>query len=514
MKTKTLKFHCLFYPYLGYPGVLLAAILSTLSCYAQNSTPADMRGFVNNVVEIGVSEFGFITAEDSANIYFVTVRHSLNERNYPAEVVPQAFKTAKFYNNSYRAKATKVREARIGPFSVALYKSPRPAESKWRSNYFYSLDEKKGKITTFRDKWVSDDIWYMHNAKIEIQRKAKNGIYTLKVPKDAGLARGMPLLNDQGFVAGIIAESSLGKTSIRAISMEDITEMLYLLGNNDCRYMHLVQLGQTATRCVLEELARKEAAEKAAAEEERKAQLAKSKAEKKEDLPVKEDTSVASKAITRETPKQRFVDFGLSGSLQVGPKQVNMPAEISYFKTKTAHVGIDLYLNIDRKNGRYRFTLKPGYGSFSEENDPAIWASSGNEVKIFKNGYKFVEMPVLFERQIFGNAQTSTSLGVGYAAGYVFGQQYTWTNKDAMDGFSQKVAGSSVIQQRLLAALYFYQCKVGRVGLVYAKDITAYPNAGYVLQVNGVDYMPFAERRKGSYLGLELAIRLRGSWGK
>lgn len=510
MKTKTPKLNC---PHLRYCGVLLAGIFLSLSSIAQTSTPADMRGFVNNVVEVGVSEFGFITAEDSARIYFVIIRHSLNEKNYPAEVVPQTFKTAKFYNNSYRAKATKVREARMGAFSVALYQAPRPAESRWKAGYYHTLEDKKGKISTFRDKWVSDDIWYMHTAKIIVEKKAKNGIYSLKVPKDAGLARGMPLLNDQGFIAGIIAESSLGKTSIRAISMEDITEMLYLLGNNDCRYMHLVQVGQTATRCVLEELAKKEAAEKAA-EEERKALLAKHKSNEKEQHPSAKDTVSTKKAITRELPKQHFLDFGLSANMLVGPKQVNMPGEISYFRTKTVHAGIDLYLNIDRRKGRYRITLKPGYGSFSEENEPAIWTSPGQDVKIFKNGYRFVELPVMFERQLLANQKFSTSLGVGYATGYVFGQQYTWTDKDAMEGFTQKAAGSGAIQQRLLAALYLYQCKVGRVGLVYAKDISTYPNATYVLRANGIDYTPFVDRKKGSYLGLELAIRLRGNWGK
>lgn len=510
MKTKTLKTGC---PLILTLCMMLAGILLSRSSTAQSTTPADMRGFVNNVVEVGVSEFGFITAEDSTRIYFVTIRHSLNERNYPAEVVPQTFKNAKFYNNSYRAKATKIREARMGAFSIALYQAPRPAETKWRANYYNTLEDKKGKISTFRDKWVSDDIWYMHNAKIEVQKKAKNGIYSLKVTKDAGLARGMPLLNDQGFVAGIIAESSLGKTTIRAISMDDITEMLYLLGNNDCRYMSLVQVGQSATRCVLEEIARKEAAEKEAAEAEKKAQLAK-KDEKKEETPaVKEDTANTKKTFAKETPKQHFIDYGISASLLGGPKQVNMPGDISYFKTKTFHAGIDLYLNIDRKKGRYRITLKPGYGSFSEENDPAIWVSPYQDVKIFKNGYKFVEMPVLFERQLFGNSSFSTSLGLGYSAGYVFGQQYTWTDKDAMDPFTQKVSGSAV-QQRLLGQLSFYQCKVGRVGLVYAKDITTYPNASYVLQANGAEYKPFADRKKGWYLGLELAIRLRGDWGK
>jgi len=511
MKTKTPKTNC---PLIITLCMLLAGILLSRSSTAQSTTPADMRGFVNNVVEVGVSEFGFITAEDSSHIYFVTIRHSLNERNYPAEVVPQTFKNAKFYNNSYRAKATKVREARMGAFSVALYKAPKPGESKWRANYYNTLDDKKGKISTFRDKWVSDDIWYMHNAKIEIAKKAKDGVYTLKVTKDAGLARGMPLLNDQGFIAGIIAESSLGKTNIRAISMDDITEMLYMLGNNDCRYMHMVQAGQSATRCVLEELAKKEAAEKEAAEAEKKAQLAKNKDDRKEEAPVvKEDTANTKKTFARETPKQHFIDFGLSANLLGGPKQGNIPSDISYFKTKAFHAGVDLYLNIDRKKGRYRITLKPGYGSFTEENDPAIWVSPYQDVKIYKNGYKLVELPVLFEKQLFGNSRISTSLGIGYSAGYVFGQQYTWTDKDAMDPFTQKVSGSA-IQQRLLAQLSFYQCKIGRVGLVFAKDMSNYPNAGYIMQVNGAEHQPFADRKKGWYLGLELAIRLRGDWSK
>jgi hypothetical protein len=168
MKTKTLNPDCLLKPFLW---AMLAGCLFPFLSSAQSAT-ADMRGFVNNVVEIGVSEFGFITAEDSTDIYFVAIRHSLNEKNYPAEIVPQTFRTAKFYNSTYRAKATKVREARMGVFSIALYKAPRPTERKWLTDYYESLANKKGRLSTFRDKWVSDDIWFMHTAKIEVAKKA------------------------------------------------------------------------------------------------------------------------------------------------------------------------------------------------------------------------------------------------------------------------------------------------------------------------------------------------------
>jgi hypothetical protein len=233
-----------------------------------------------------------------------------------------------------------------------------------------------------------------------------------------------------------------------------------------------------------------------------------------EEKPVeKEKTDTAVKAVVKEQPKKHLIDFGISASLLGGPRQVNMPGDVNYFKTKTFHAGIDLYVNLDRRNGLYRITLKPGYGSFSEENDPSLWTSPGQDVKIFKNGYKVLEMPVLLERQLFGNSRFSTSLGVGYSAGYVFGAQYTWTDKDAAEGFVQKVSGSA-LQQRLLGQFHFYQCKVGRVGLIYAKDLSAYPHAAYTLESNGTNYQPFSNRKKGWYLGLELAVRLRGNWGK
>ncbi|HEX2847460.1 MAG TPA: hypothetical protein VHN59_13010 [Chitinophagaceae bacterium] len=509
MKTKTLKIDCFSRLLLW---AMLAGCLSPFSSSAQANT-ADLRGFVNNVVEIGVSEFGFITAEDSVHIYFVTIRHSLNEKNYPAEIVPQTIRTAKFYNSTYRVKATKLREARMGAFSVALYQAPRPPEKKWLTNYYESLADKKGKLSTFRDKWVSDNIWFMNNAKIEVDKKAKNGIYTLKVSKEAGLARGMPLINSQGFVAGVIAESSLGKTMIRAISMEDIADMLYILGNNDCRYINMIAMGQHLDRCELEALAKKEAEEKAALEAERKAQLAK-KHENKEKEPAKPDTVIAkTETLAKGKGKHHFLDYGISANLLGGPRQVNMPGENGYFKTKTFHAGLALYLNIDRKKGLYRITLKPGYGSFSEETMPAIWASSGQDIKIFKTRYQFVEMPVVFEKQLFGAKNFSAAFGAGYSAGYVLNHQYTWTDKDAIEGFEQKISGSAV-QQRVLAELHFYQFRIGRVGLVYAQDISKYPHADYTLSANGIDYKPFAERKKGWYLGLELAFRFRGKWGK
>ena len=142
MSTKKTKLTYQLFPFLG---TLLIAMLLDLSSSAQSNTP-DMRGFVNNVVEVGVSEFGFVTAEDSASIYFVIIRHTGTERNYPAEFTPQSFRNAKFYNGGYRAKATKIREAKMDVFSVALYAAPKPAETKWKANFYNTLEDRKSVV--------------------------------------------------------------------------------------------------------------------------------------------------------------------------------------------------------------------------------------------------------------------------------------------------------------------------------------------------------------------------------
>ena len=496
------------------PKQALVKLLTIIICFffskigITQSSPSYTRSYLNNVVEIGLSDFGLIISEDSSNIYFVIVRQTAYEK------INNTLKVVKFYSNAYRTKATKVKETRFGIYTVVLYQSAKARVNDWQRQYYFSLTHKKGKLSTFRDKWLSDKIWAVHETKIEVARQPKKGnfIYTLKVPLEAGVAKGMPLVNSDGFIAGIFAESTLGKKMVHAISMKDIAQALYVAGGNNCRYFNMIEWGKTDIRCELERLAKEAADEKARLDAEAKAKRLVDK--KTKNQPNTKKDSVAVTSAKKAEPKKHFLDYGINVNMLTDPLLVNNAAKDNYFGSRSFHAGISLHLNIDKK-GINRVTLKPRYGNFYERNDGNIWASPDEDVRILITGYKYAEMPVVFERQLFRAKTYSMAIGVGYSPGWIFDHQYKWVDKSATDYFNQKVpATGSSLTHRIVGELYLYESKSIRFAAVYTKDLTAYPNADYVLPVNGVDYMPFAERKKVWYLGVELGIRLRGGWAR
>jgi hypothetical protein len=470
---------------------------------AQQTNAAYTRSYLNNVVELSLSDYGVITGEDSLHLYFIAVREAKHERIMPT------LKTVKFYGGRYKTKASKLSEVRFGIYTVVLYQAVKPTENDWQRYYFYSLSHKQGKLSTFRDKWLSDKIWAVYETKIEVMKppsKKGSNLYTLKVPLEAGVARGMPLVNNEGFMAGLFAESTLGKKIVKAIDMKDIAEALYIVAGNNCHYLSMVEWGQTDTRCVLEQLAKEAAEEKARLE-----------AQAKIKAPVeanKPEEPADTATTTRKARKDHFIDYGINANMVAAPLLSNNADKDNYFGTRSFHAGISLHFNIDKK-GLNRLTVKPRYGKFYERNDGNIWASPGEDVRILISSYQYVEMPVILERQLFSAGKYSMSIGAGYAPAWVFNHTYKWVDKAATNYSVQKVpnTGSSPLMHRLIGELYLYESKSIRFGAVYMQDLSGYPNNKYVLPVNNVDYTPFADRKKGWYVGVELGIRLRGGWG-
>lgn len=490
-------------------SLLLPFLFFSSVSFAQ-SNPEYTRSYLNNVVEIGLSDFGLVTGEDSTHIYFVAVRRSLIEKDAFPEKIANTIKQVKFYGNSYKAKATKVIDTRVGAFTVVLYKSPKPPSSLWQRNFYNSMAYKKGKLSTFRDKWLSDKIWAVQEAKISVIKQSKVGVVTVRVPNDAGIAKGMPLVNSDGFIGGIFAESSLGKTVVHVINMKEIANALYAAARNKCRYFNMVEWGKSDIRCVLEENARLAAIEKAKLDAE--AKLAGGKKAKK---PGEEkDSSEVNTVSAKKTEKKKhFLDYGINANILTNPVMDDKTnGKDNFLKTRAFHVGVSLHLNIDKK-GYNRITLKPRYGNFYERKDAGLWTSADNEVTITTTSYQYIEMPVVIERQLFRGEKFTVALGAGYSAGRLLNQQYSWLTKTGTTPTNQTISGSA-IRHRLLGELYLYESGFGRLGIVYTKDMSAYPNADYKMAVNATDYTPFASRKNAWYVGVELGIRLRGGWGK
>ncbi len=488
--------------------ILVCLFFSSVTIAQTN--PEYTRSYLNNVVEIGLSDFGLITGEDSTNIYFIAVRRSLIEKDDFPEKIANTIKQVKFYGNSYKAKATKVIDTRFGAFTIVLYKSPKPPSSLWQRSYFNTLAHKKGKLSTFRDKWLSDKIWAVQETKISVIKQSKLGVVTVRVPNDAGIAKGMPLVNSDGFIGGIFAESTLGKTVVRVINMKEIANALYAAARNKCRYFNMVEWGKSDIRCVLEENARLAALEKARLDAE--AKLAGGKNAKKSGEP-KDTSEVNTVSGRKRIHKKHFLDYGINANILTNPVMDDKTnGKDNYLKTRAFHVGLSLHLNIDKK-GYNRITLKPRYGNFYERKDAGLWTSPDQEVSIVTTSYQYIEMPVVLERQLFRGEKFTVALGAGYSPGRILNQQYSWFNKTGTTPTNQTITGSE-IRHRLLGELYLYESGFGRLGIVYTKDMSAYPNADYKMSVNGTDYTPFASRKNAWYIGVELGIRLRGGWAK
>lgn len=489
--------------YIVYTLLLVCSLISALSGKAQ-APSVDPRSYINNVVDIGLSDFGLITGQDSTHLYFICIRSTATEKITPS------LKAAKFFNYKVKEKAVKVGSVRFGAYTVVLYQAARPEKAEWKNKYYHSLSYKKGKLATFRDHWVSDRIWSVHDAKITVLKQPKDGLVNLRVPRDAGIAKGMPLINSDGFIAGIVAESSLGKTLVHAINMKEIATALYGI-DSTCHFFNMIEWGQKENHCEIAARMKHEAELKAKLDADKKARQLKAPGEELSPVQRPEepaDTLRSEKRIHR----QHLIDYGFNGNYLQGPSQFGSTERGYESITRVLHVGVSVYFNID-KTGRYRLTLKPRYGSFKERNDPGIWSTPDDDFKILRSSYEYVEMPVVFERQLFHTNKFSMAIGAGYSPGWVFHQQYMLFDKamPAVSDHEVQLSGASLIH-RLMGELYFYEFKFGRLGAVYSRDISTYPNANHILNINGTDYTPFASRKKAWYLGVEMSIRLRGSW--
>jgi hypothetical protein len=275
----------------------------------------------------------------------------------------------------------------------------------------------------------------------------------------------------------------------------------------------MIEFGKTDIRCELAIQAKIDAEEDATLTAAEKAKKALGKQPRKHAEQKKDTTEKISIASAKTEPKKHFLDYGINANILFDPMLKDNPNKDNDFNTRIFHLGLSLYLNIDKKKGNNRITLKPRYGNFAERNDDGLWTSPDDEVRIVKTSYQYAEMPIILERRLFKTNKYSVAIGAGYSPGIVFEHSYQWIDKAVTSITKESVSGAgSAITQRLIGELHFYEFSFGRLTAVYSKDISAYPHANYNLNVNGTDYSPFAEKKKSWYVGLEMGIRLRGSF--
>jgi hypothetical protein len=72
--------------------VILVCVFGLISKSIAQSNPAYTRSYLNNIVELGLSDYGIITGEDSSNIYFIAVRRIITEKQDYAERIAPVLK--------------------------------------------------------------------------------------------------------------------------------------------------------------------------------------------------------------------------------------------------------------------------------------------------------------------------------------------------------------------------------------------------------------------------------------
>src|SRR4030095_7367203 len=86
--------------------IIIVALFLIVSSGSFAQMSSYTRSYLDNVVEIGLSDFGLITAQDSTSIYFIVVRRSQFEKDAMPEKITNTIKSVKFYGGSFQAKAT------------------------------------------------------------------------------------------------------------------------------------------------------------------------------------------------------------------------------------------------------------------------------------------------------------------------------------------------------------------------------------------------------------------------
>lgn len=426
------------------------------------------KRFYSNVVKIGSHDFGFITGQDKDNYYFICIRPLTFNSDAPIN-------TVHFYLSKFTTTANRIKNFRLGSsYTVALYQCKRDVGNHWQDKFYGSDNRTAFQLSTFVGDNVEDSLWSIDRESIIINELSNPDLIKIKVPANSDVEMGMPIITDYGSIFAIFAERGNQKTLIDAIDMNSIADQIFRY-DPGCKYLNMIQYGKTDTRCNTN-----------------------SKIVVEEDNPSKESRTY------------KFINFGIFGNLMGGFPQHNVMNE-GKGGTLMYNYGVSLYFNIDPMNYK-RLTVKIGTGAFSESFDNGIWKSSDDAVTQTGSDYKFINIPIVYEFEVYHSSNTSGSFGIGYSPYFTFKQSIDIKNNSSGTTYLYKVDQSGMTH-RIIAELHFVEWENIRIGLNGARDLTPFPNNNYKLNFQNVAYKPYESRKGTWYVGLELSVRFTGNWG-
>lgn len=162
-------------------------------CQEMNSTPS-----LSTVVDIGNGSFGVIIGRiDENTLSFVSVGDETESFFSGISV--------KFHGLAFEGKGKLIKSITFGKYTVALYECENPHKQYWRPAHYDFFTSNSDSYRTFLDNGKSDNQWSNYREPI-VQIHLADGIATLRMGNHALFSRGMPVINNNGSIVGIIAD--------------------------------------------------------------------------------------------------------------------------------------------------------------------------------------------------------------------------------------------------------------------------------------------------------------------
>jgi|GEM_PF-2198317 len=455
--------------------LLLPLFILLLSYHALMAQNTKAYQYLPNVVDIENNSFGLIVGQNPAQgeVYFIALT---NKQSGEAELPSKL--NIRYYKLSEKAVATRISKTTVADQWVYLYRAPLKAKLDIRDRNYTALSGRNS-YQSYIDNGEVDSIWYSSEPPFKQISQEQNGKHVLQTDRGNFYYRGMPLIDDQGNLAGLLTTST-GSNSERfrvpeAISMADIAKRLYEF--DKCSFFQMVETGQVFNPC----------------DRLKNAQVQKNK---EEDI-YNSNNQVHALAIGHA--------LTLNGNFSSGPNGSSM-AGFGYA------AGLNIYINPDK--GKVRLLLSPRFNHvpFKVNANVSSTYKSGFLTKKFRANT--VDMPVVLEfvtkRQIKGYG----FFGIGYVPGYQFDGKYIYS-ADGGDSKTRAVAfGTAKFTNKVLLEIGTAGAR-RRAAFFVAYQFTGWTDQSYTTVVNGITVAPFNGFGSNGYfsLGLEFSSRWSGQWG-
>ena len=445
---------------------LLFFLLMTTQVIGQEN---NFNSVLSNVVDLGGGNFGLVTGGvDENTLSFITVADSKS--------VFFSGISVKFFGIETESTAYLIKTFVFGNYTLALYECSRPKNLILRSNNYDFFSSPSNSFRTFLDNGKSDNQWSAYREQISLI-SLSNNVASMRMNGQSIFSRGMPVINEQGSLVGMIASESSdeGVVSFDVIDFSVIEQLLYDF--EKCKYFKLILFGQKLTICDKEEL--------------------------EYALHMQEDK--------RKYRASRKYNFTAAPAIRLGmlidganyPYSSDIMTQVGYGFT----VGINFHINADR---RFRLNLKPrlGYYYFSRFGSEDYLMDVGQFEGI---NFQLFEIPIILEYVIKYYKKQNIVISFGYVPIIELTTNAIFWDSQFDATYSMEVKDSTS-QSSLLFELSLERRK-SKWSFNYSMQLNEWVDPNYELSKNNQTITPFQGQKSFSpYFGVEFSYRLWGNW--